>query len=270
MSPSSRCWWSCRWAAARMPTRRPARTLGRAGAPDEAEGALLGPVTPFDPAVTVNNPDIPFQPASGTAFSIAGDGRWLTARHVVEGCRRPALVVGDRRAVGADVRLAEQADIALMITEGGPTALPVMADRPLRRGQRAFHPGFPQGEPGEVTTRLLGRETLRVRGAARATSRCWSGPRSGGPRVWMARLAGLSGAPAIDSRGRAIGVTIAESPRRGRVYTTAPETYGPAIRGEQRPDERVLAQDITTENYGEVSEDLRRDLRVAQVVCLSA
>ena len=30
-------------------------------APDEVEGALLGPVTPFDPAVTVNAPDIPFQ-----------------------------------------------------------------------------------------------------------------------------------------------------------------------------------------------------------------
>jgi S1-C subfamily serine protease len=87
-------------------------------APSEAEGALLGPVTLFDPMVTVNNPDTPFQPASGTAFSIAGDGRWVTARHVVEGCRRPALVVGDRRAVGADVRLAEQADIALMMTEG--------------------------------------------------------------------------------------------------------------------------------------------------------
>lgn len=249
---------------------RPEDPSVRAGAPDEAEGALLGPVTPFDPAVTVNNPDIPFQPASGTAFSIAGDGRWLTARHVVEGCRRPALVVGDRRAVGADVRLAEQADIALMITEGGPTALPVMADRPLRRGQRAFHPGFPQGEPGEVTTRLLGRETLRVtgRGARDEPVLVWA--EVGRSKGLDGSLAGLSGAPAINSRGRAIGVTIAELPRRGRVYTTAPETYGPAIRGEQRPDERVLAQDITTENYGEVSEDLRRDLRVAQVVCLSA
>ncbi|MBU2118454.1 MAG: serine protease, partial [Alphaproteobacteria bacterium] len=53
--------------------------------PGEAEGALLGPVTPFDAAVTVNAPDIPFQPAAGTAFSIAGEGRWVTARHVVEG-----------------------------------------------------------------------------------------------------------------------------------------------------------------------------------------
>jgi len=239
-------------------------------APNEVEGALLGPVTLFDPMVTVNNPDTPFQPASGTAFSIAGDGRWITARHVVEGCRRPALVVGERRAVGADVRLAEQADIALMMTEGGPIALPVTADRPLRLGQRAFHPGFPQGEPGEITTRLLGREMLRVRGRGARDEPVLVWAEVGRSKGLEGTLAGLSGAPAIDSRGRAIGVTIAESPRRGRVYTTAPETYGPAIRGEQRPDEPSLAQDITTDNYGEVAEQLRRDLRVAQVVCLSA
>ena len=92
-------------------------------APDELEGALLGPVTPFDPAVTVNAPDIPFQPAAGTAFSIAREGRWVTARHVVEGCRRPAIMVGGGRAVAADVRLAPRADIAVLHTAGGPAAL---------------------------------------------------------------------------------------------------------------------------------------------------
>ena len=37
-------------------------------------------------------------------------------------------------------------------------------------------------------------------------------------------LGGLSGAPALDDQGRVVGVTIAEAPRRGRIYTTAPET----------------------------------------------
>ncbi len=75
---------------------------------DDGEGALLGPVTPFDPSVTVISPDIPFQPAAGTAFSIAREGRWVTARHVVEGCRRPAIVVDKDHAVAADVRLAAE------------------------------------------------------------------------------------------------------------------------------------------------------------------
>ena len=101
--------------------------------PDEAEGALLGPVTPFDPAVTVNAPDIPFQPASGTAFSISREGRWVTARHVVEGCRRPAIMVGGGRAVAADVRLAPRADIAVLITQGGADAVPVQPAGNARR-----------------------------------------------------------------------------------------------------------------------------------------
>lgn len=238
--------------------------------PDEVEGALLGPITPFDPSVTVTAPDIPLQPASGTAFSIAGQGRWLTARHVVEGCRRPALVVGGGRAVAADVRLAPRADVALLITAGGPAALPVAATEPLRVGQRAFHPGFPQGRPGEVTSRLLGREVLKVRGRGARDEPVLAWAEAGRTEGLDGTLAGLSGAPALDRVGRAVAVTIAEAPRRGRIYTTAPDTLGPAIRGEQRPDEAVLGEPVTVDNYGRVADDLRRDLRVAQVVCLSA
>lgn len=238
--------------------------------PDEMEGALLGPVTPFDPAVTVNAPDIPFQPASGTAFSIARDGQWITARHVVEGCRRPAIMVGGGRAVAADVQLAPRADIAVLHTTGGPPALPVAAGQPLRKGQRAFHPGFPQGRAGEVTSRLLGRETLRVRGRGQRDEPVLAWAEVGRTDHLDGALSGLSGAPVLDRQGRAVGVTIAESPRRGRIYTTAPDTFGPAIRGLQKADEPLTGRSVTIDNYGLVADDLRRDLRVAQVVCLSS
>ena len=237
--------------------------------PDAVEGALLGPITPFDAAATVEAPDA-FRPSSGTAFSIAGRGRWVTARHVVEGCRKPALVIGGGRAVAADMRLASRADVAVLITDGGPPALPVAAGAPLRKGQRAFHPGFPQGAPGEVTTRLLGRETLKVfgRGAHEEPVLAWA--EVGRTDGLVGPLSGLSGAPALDVQGRVLGVTIAEAPRRGRIYTTAPESFGPAIRGEQRADEVAQGQPMTIDTYGQASDALRRDLRVAQVVCLSA
>lgn len=237
--------------------------------PDALEGALLGPITPFDTAVTVNAPETPFQPTSGTAFSIAGEGRWVTARHVVEGCRKPALVIGGGRAIAADVRLAPRADVALLITDGGPPALPVAADAPLHKNQRAFHPGFPQGRAGEVTSRLLGRETLQISGRGARSEPVLAWAEVGRTRGLTGTLSGLSGAPALDRQGRVIGVTLAESPRRGRIYTTAPESFGPAIRGEQRADEASLGEPVTIDNYGRVSDNLRRDLRVAQVVCLS-
>jgi len=238
--------------------------------PDEAEGALLGPITPFDPSVTVDAPDVPFQPSAGTAFSIARTGRWVTARHVVEGCGQPALVVGGGRAVAASVRLARRADIAILMTVGGPPGLAIPAQDDLRVGERAFHPGYPQGRAGEVSSLLLGRETLHVRGRGQRDEPVLAWAEVGRTEGLSGTLGGLSGAPAIDREGRVLGVTIAESPRRGRIYTTSPETFGPAVRGEAAPDSEMLDEPVTIDNYGRVADTLRRDLRVAQVVCLSA
>jgi hypothetical protein len=85
-------------------------------------------------------------------------------------------------------------------------------------------------------------------------------------------LAGLSGAPALDSSGRVIGVTVAESPRRGRVYTTAPETVRATLAqiGEAASSGTPIGEAITIDNYGRAADSLRRDLRVAQVICLAA
>ncbi len=235
--------------------------------PAEAEGALLGPITPFDPTVMIEAPPN-FQPSMGTAFAISADGRWLTARHVVEGCPRPALMIGGGRAVAVDVRLAPRADVALLITEGGPAAMPLAVEAPLRQGQRAFHPGYPQGAPGEVTSRLLGRETLRISGRGARDEPVLAWAEVGRTDGLAGTLAGLSGAPAVDRQGRVIGVTIAEAPRRGRIYTTAPDTLAPVLRGAVPNGEQAMGEPVTIDNYYRVADRLRRDLRVAQVVCL--
>jgi hypothetical protein len=66
-------------------------------------------------------------------------------------------------------------------------------------------------------------------------------------------------------------VTIAEAPRRGRIYTTAPETVQNAIRTLHEPlAPSAAGEAISPDNYGRVADDLRRTLRVAQVVCLKA
>ncbi|MDQ7814172.1 MAG: serine protease, partial [Brevundimonas sp.] len=139
----------------------------------------------------------------------------------------------------------------------------------LRKGQRAFHPGYPQGRAGEVTSRLLGRETLRVRGRGQRDEPILAWAEVGRTDRLGGTLAGLSGAPVLDRQGRVVAVTIAESPRRGRIYTTSPDTFGPAVRGLQKADEPLTGRTVTIDNYGLVADDLRRDLRVAQVVCLS-
>lgn len=246
----------------------------RADAPQLAEdddigGELLGPVTPFDPTVVVDAPEGDVQPQMGTAFSVASDGRWITARHVVEGCRQPALVIDKNRALAADVRLAARADVALLLTDGGPPALPVAKDEALYKGQRAYHPGYPQGKPGAVASRLIGRETLRLKGRGSYEEPVLAWAESGRTKGLQGTLSGLSGAPVLDRQGRVLGVTIAEAPRRGRIYTTAPDSFIAAVGTELGNEGEILGQAVTTRNYGAVSDQLRRELRVAQVVCLA-
>ncbi len=235
----------------------------------QIEGAPIGPASPFDPSVLVEVPDRA-QPGVGTAFSISDDGVWLTARHVVDGCKTTALVVGRGQGVAAKVLIDPRGEAAILITQGGAPALPLGLDRPLRRGERAYHPGFPQGEPGEASSRLLGRENLVVRGRGARTESVLAWTETGRTEKLSGTLAGLSGAPALDAGGRIIGVTVAEAPRRGRIYTTAPETVQATL-ASAAPDRDAapLPEPITPDNYGRVADSLRRDLRVAQVICMA-
>lgn len=235
----------------------------------EAEGAALGPASPFDPAVVVEVSD-KTQPGAGTAFSISQSGVWITARHVVEGCRRTAIVVAPGRGVAAKVKIDPRAETAILTTDGGVEALPLDLAARLRRGERAFHPGFPQGRPGEASSRLLGRENLVVEGRGARTEPVLVWAETGRTDGLDGTLGGLSGAPALDSAGRVVGVTIAESPRRGRIYTTSPETTARTLLAGGRRFVETPGVPISADNYGRVADDLRRTLRVAQVVCLTA
>jgi S1-C subfamily serine protease len=234
-----------------------------------ADGALLAPASPFDPSVTVDVPERT-GPATGTAFSVASSGVWITARHVIDGCRQAAVVVGDGVGVAALASIDPQGEAALLRTQGGAPGLPLDLGSPLREGELAFHPGFPQGQPGETASRLLGRENLVVHGRGARTEPVLVWAEVGRTDGLKGSLGGLSGAPALDAQGRVLGVTLAEAPRRGRIYTTVPETIAhliaesPTLLSAGPP-----GAPITPDNYGKVADGLRRDLRVAQVVCLT-
>ena len=174
------------------------------------------------------------------------------------------------RGVAARVRIDPAAETAILTTDGGAPPLPLGLDQRLRRGERAFHPGFPQGRPGEASSRLLGCENLVVQGRGARTEPVLVWAETGRTDGLKGTLGGLSGAPALDEHGRVVGVTIAEAPRRGRIYTTAPETTARILATGGPQPGALPGTAISADNYGRVADDLRRNLRVAQVVCLTA
>lgn len=238
--------------------------------PDAPEsGAFLPPPSVYDPEVLVEVG--PVASGMGSAFAISEDGWWLTARHVVDGCQHVGLIVSRGAAARVlEVKRALFADLALLRTDRAPEALAIDAsERQFQIGQRAFHVGFPQGRPGEAFSRLIGRETLVARGRYDIEEPVLAWAEQGRTSGLRGSLAGISGGPALAANGQVIGVTIAESARRGRIYTASPTSIVRLLRLEQVEAQGAPAPRLTADNYGQESDDLRRALAVAQVVCVA-
>ncbi|MDP6344535.1 MAG: serine protease, partial [Alphaproteobacteria bacterium] len=105
--------------------------------------------------------------SSGTAFAIDGDGWWLTARHVADGCDAVWIQTGPRQGLRAmEVRLHPAADLALLRTRVGRTPLSLARQLPPP-GDDGFSLGYPRGEPGDIHVRLMGRARLKSVGRYR-------------------------------------------------------------------------------------------------------
>ncbi len=207
--------------------------------------------------------------ASGTAFSVSDAGVWITARHVVAGCRRAAVLVAPGRGAQARVVADRGSDVAVLVPRGGAPPLAIAPPSRLVSGQIAFHPGYPRGAPGEAASRYLGPFRLPApsRRAPATGVQAWA--EVGRTDGLGGSLAGLSGAPVLDAGGQVVGVTLAESPRRGRIYAAPRSAIDAALAlAGQRPSGFAPGQPITADNYGRTADTLRRQLSIAEVVCL--
>jgi serine protease Do len=256
--------------------RRQQASAPAAPPPQEHTNLLLSAVTGFDPARLIRTGGEAAGGRLGSAFSVSETGVWLTARHVVEGCGKLAVMVSQHQGVEAKIRWLGGDDIAVLATEGGAPPLALALDQASPpSGAHGFHPGFPGGLAGELATRYLGRQTTpvsaalaRSHGGYREPVTVWA--EAGRTEEMSDDLAGLSGAPVLNDRGEVVGLTIAFAPRRGHIYALPPETLAAALKAAKVPvPHNGVGEAITFDDYGEVADSLRRDFRVAEVRCLT-
>jgi serine protease Do len=208
---------------------------------------------------------------SGTGFAIARGGVWLTARHVVIGCDR-VVVMDENGRVAAKAQvsyLSNAADVAIVRTKNGPTPFALDLDESdMKLGTKAFHIGFPQGKPGEVTSKLIGRELMVTEGAWQGREQTLAFAETSRTAGLVGTLGGLSGGPAFDEQGNIIGITVAESPRRGRIVTTSASSLVKAFRDAGVEPSGQSEGNIAATDFRATADRLRGAFKVVQLVCM--
>jgi serine protease Do len=205
----------------------------------------------------------------GTAFAIHTSGVWLTARHVVDGCREVDLSLPDGRLIAVDaVRTSATSDLAMLLTDRAPTAVSIDLNRELMVGETGYHVGFPQGRSGEATSQLLARSRLVTRGRYDLDEPVLAWVEHDRTEGVEGTLAGMSGGPVFDADGTVVGVTVAESPRRGRIYTAAPDSVRRFLdeQGIVKPD-TLTAKPLSRSTIEGDAARMRQSLAVVKVVC---
>jgi len=205
--------------------------------------------------------------SSGTAFAV-GDGVWVTARHVVDGCDVVGVLTPPGRGDRASrIAVHPNADVATMST--GRSGPPVrLADTLPARGDIAYHIGYPRGQPGALRSRMMGLRTMNVGGrySTREVVIAWAEIERfpDDPRP----LSGLSGGPVFDAEGRVVGVHVAGSVRRGRSFTAHPDSLRTMVEAAGVGDAGRWAEArFTPESMVRVGDELRGAWSVAKALC---
>ncbi len=230
------------------------------------EGGMLPPASVLDEPVLVQVTSP--RDGAGTAFAINTGGDWLTARHVVDGCSTVSLLIGRNTYTPArQVKISNRSDLALLETDLNTRPVTLDTGAGLQLNSLGFHVGYPQGRPGEVSSRLLSRSRLISRGHRRGNEPVLTWAETGRTRGLFGSLAGLSGAPVYDSNGLVRGVVVAESARRGRLYTSAPEAIARFIKATDVDLAGQPPRRFTTQSYGSEADFARRNLQVVKIAC---
>lgn len=210
------------------------------------------------------------QDGTGTAFSV-GEGRWLTAKHVIHQCKRVFLDYPGARPIKVQ-RFFESRrhDMALLETGSFSRAPFGYSDRLPARGATGYLLGYPQGNPGDIAAQMLGSKRMRSVGVYTMREKVFAWVERQRAPNFSGSAAGISGGPVFNDAGEIAGTVVAGAPRRGRLYTTHPNTLTETefANPSDGLGEPVKAR-LSGQSFGDIGRSLRRTGRIARVICLA-
>lgn len=223
--------------------------------------------TPQRPAFDIRVQETTVQGDSiGTAFQVA-PRTWLTARHVVDTCKRSFIRVRGKWQEVQSVRMHDVADVAV-ITSSQPVNVPQigLTDRPPVMDQEGFHYGFPRGVPSSLYTRFVGMARIRPGRPGTPIVRGWVWAEQARSPSSTGSLGGMSGGPQVDRTGAVQGITVLESERTGRV-TTIPSQRAKELLPAQVAFVAAGGTTITPGDYAQHGTQVRDSGAVVLVFC---
>jgi hypothetical protein len=236
----------------------------------------LPDATPDDPLLSVDTESLkPDEYAFGTAFPIAPDN-WLTARHVANGeCQRVVLIVDGKKVPATIAYLHPQADLALLKTKNVSGPVLPLETGTIAQDATGYTFGYPKEKLGATQDRLMGRSRMQLSGEIQGTGPVLAWAELARYPDDLPALSGMSGGPVFDTQGKIIGIMVAASVRRGRIYTVAPEILQATEQAYALGAASAQAEpvsDVTTSNVSlsDTARALYKSSRMVPTYCVPA
>ncbi|MCK0070163.1 S1 family peptidase [Kordiimonas laminariae] len=206
----------------------------------------------------------------GTAFAVDGNGTYVTARHVVDGCAEVFFIDEKNRLYPVKSAFSlKTRDFAIIKAVKGPAVHFDLTDSVPKRGQEGFMMGYPQGKPADVRAEVIGTTVMRSSGRYRMREPVVAWVERDRRPGFSGSLGGISGGPVFNEDGVVIGTVVAGSPRRGRVYTTNPHVFEETDLLDESHRGRIakFEEGISYSNYDLIGRRLRAGRLISQVYC---
>lgn len=215
---------------------------------------------------------------TGTAFKV-GDDLWITARHVVDGCKssyvRGSFDGPKYNKLIEKVFIHPVSDLAMFrfASNARHFYVPSMSSKESKSwnslyGTTAFGAGYPAGMPGQIYVKYLGDRILNNRNHGTYEPILdWAvslkTPKS------LKRLSGISGGPLFNFESKVIGVTIAENIRRGIVLTSDLDSINwlLGVFKSEGHSKREISEQISVDNFNDISNKYRDQSSIMKVIC---